>query len=64
MEYIITDRLGQEVKIGDEVVDFRGDKGTLQGVTRGPAPGKTAKVVVDGREGYATVWDLTVTPKL
>jgi GTPase involved in cell partitioning and DNA repair len=61
VKYVVTDRLGQAVNKGDEVTSFRDAKGTFEGVSRGGAPGKTAKVIVDGRENYATVWGLTVT---
>jgi hypothetical protein len=60
MKYRVTDKGGKEILPGDEVTYFRGNKGTFQGVSRGPVPGKTAKVLVDGFEYYANVFDLIV----
>jgi hypothetical protein len=59
-EYRVVDRQGSPVRKGDPVTDFRGDSGTFTGVSRGPEGGRTAKVIVDGAEYYASVWGLTV----
>lgn len=50
----------EEVKIGDKVINFRGEEGTLECLTRARIPGKSGKVVVNGRESYDRVWDLQV----
>ena len=60
---------GDEVHIGDTVVDFRGDTATLAYLSRPQIPGKSGKVVVtttepyngsNGREYYDKVFNLTV----
>lgn len=65
--YVVTDRNGRVVKPGSTIIDFRGDKATFLAVTRGPLPGKSAKVWVEAdgskRELYCTVFDLTVQPE-
>lgn len=60
--YRVTDSNGLAVHPGDTVTDFRGDTATFRMVSRGPLPGKSAKVVTDERFGeqYAGVYDLTV----
>jgi len=57
----VTNKEGAIVNPGDTVTDFRGETATYQGVARGPEPERMAKVIVDGREYYASVFDLTVT---
>ena len=59
--YRVTDKSGREVKPGDLVTDFRGDRQVFQRVSRGTEYNGTAKVVCDGTERYAQVFDLTVT---
>lgn len=58
--YKVSDKSGNEITGGDTVTDFRGNTGTFQSVSRGPEYNGTAKVIVDGREFYARVWNLTV----
>ncbi len=63
-------RIGDRVlKRGDKVKDFRGETDTFLYVSRGPEPGRSAKVVVKTpgkngweREFYAEVFDIVVTP--
>lgn len=59
--YVTRDKDGREVKVGDTVTSFRGETMVFQGVTRPPMAGKSAKVLADGREYYAEVFDLTIT---
>lgn len=61
MHSINTDT-GEVVEQGDTVTNFRGETGTYQGATRPRWPGKSGKVVVNGREYYDKVWNLTVMP--
>lgn len=60
MQYRVTDETGKEVKEGDTVTSFRGEKETFKYVTRGPLPGKSAKVLTDQGEFYANVFGLKV----
>ena len=62
IQYNVTDRDGNNVEVGDTVISFRGEPFTFQGVTRGPEYNGTAKVLANGFEYYAQVFDLTVTP--
>lgn len=64
--YNVANKHGAKVQRGDTVTDFRGETATFVGVTRGPQPGKEAKVSVFYRgmreqEFYAGVFDLTVS---
>ena len=51
---------GNVIEIGETVVSFREETGTLQSINRAPMLGKSAKVSVDGREYYAQVWGLEI----
>ena len=55
----VTTKDGTPVNAGDTVTDFRGDTGTFQCFSRFGGTG-TPKVVVDGVEYYARVWNLLV----
>jgi hypothetical protein len=61
----VKDQKGFDIGAGDYVRDFRGNLWTFEKVTRGPEPGRSAKVEVsqdgDRREFYCTVFDLEVT---
>lgn len=68
--YLVQREDGSEVKRGDVVVSFRGERYYLDAVTRGPQPGKSAKVQVRTKwpigtasEFYAGIFNLTVTEK-
>jgi hypothetical protein len=50
---------GTEVKPGDEITDFRGDKSTFVGIT-GPTKIHVKKDEMD-REFYPSVFDLIIT---
>lgn len=56
--YRVTDSSGKEIREGDTVISFRGEEGTFKYVTRGPLPGKSAKVLTDQGEFYANVFGL------
>lgn len=68
--YRVIDEHGNEIKPGDEITDFRGDKVKFDMVTRGPEYNGTAKVAYTGKEMpsgrivsgecYAQVFGLTV----
>lgn len=62
MTFKVTRLDGSEVKAGDKVTSFRGEEFTFVKVTRGPVPGKSAKVMTREScvEYYAGVFDLTV----
>lgn len=69
--YLVTGPNGSPVAVGDTVEDSRGNTALFHSVERGPAPGKSAKVIVDVNDGhhspslrtyYAGVFDLVVTP--
>lgn len=54
---------GTEVRPGDIVTDWRDNDAEFHAVTRGPSPGRSAKVQVDGQYGpeyYAQVFKLDV----
>jgi len=62
MDYLVTDREGNVVLEGDEIV-LGNSTGIFETVTRGPEDGLGALVVVSGREYYAKMaWGLTVVP--
>ena len=54
---------GKVLERGDSVVDHRGESGTFEMLTAPPVPGKSAKVMVDGREYYASVFSIEVRLK-
>lgn len=58
-------RDGREVKIGDNVTDFRGRERTFKGITRVPGDGSSTngKILLDDYEYYPSVCDLTVEPR-
>ncbi len=68
----IDTKTGKEVKAGDTVTDFRGDKATFVRCVRAPEPGKTGKVAVMRKNGtddqaweneyYMSVYGLKVLP--
>lgn len=58
----VLDKHGNVVAVGDIVTDFRGKSGTFQGVSRPPVNGKSAKIIVDGKEFYERTYDLYVEP--
>lgn len=66
MGYRVTDAFELEVKPGDHVTDHAGIAAVFHGVERGPAPGRSAKVMVEWlhshaiRVYYAEVFGLTV----
>lgn len=71
-KYTVLDRYGNELGIGDQMTDFRGDIAYFRGVSRGPEHNGTAKVLsvrdpetdrFGERENYHQVFDLTVTPR-
>jgi len=51
---------GNVIEIGETVINFREETGTLQSINRPPMLGKSAKISVDGREYYAGVWGLDI----
>jgi len=56
-----------ELVEGDEIIDFRGDPHIFLKVTRGPEPGRSAKVEVTDLErtpGYSREFYSTVFPGL
>jgi hypothetical protein len=55
---------GEIVEPGATVTNFRGETGVFTYISRGAIPGKSGKVIVDGRETYDSVWDLKVTAML
>jgi len=57
----VINKEGAIVNPGDTVTDFEGETGTYQGVARGPESERSAKVIVDGVEYYASTFNLTVT---
>ena len=65
MQYRVFDN-GRELKRGDSVKDFQGEDWIFEFVSRGPAAGKSALVVVKEsngnwlREFYAGVFSLEV----
>jgi hypothetical protein len=63
--YRVTRDDGTVVRPGDTVRSFRDEPAEFVGVTRGPEPGRSAKVTVRvggaTRERYAGAYDLTVT---
>ena len=63
--YTVTDNTGKTINRGDTITDFRGNKNTFYGVTRGIEYNGTAKVSTGsdayGREYYANVFNLTVS---
>jgi hypothetical protein len=68
--YKAVDPLGNEVKPGDVIYDFRGDKYTFDCITRPAYPGKSAKVAVftdpsliSSMEYYAGVFNLDIVPR-
>jgi hypothetical protein len=48
-EYKVVDKNGNEIKEGDEITDFRGDKATFLEITKVPGGASTGKIYV--REG-------------
>lgn len=58
--YKVTDSSGKEIREGDKVTSSRDEAHTFKYVTRGPLPGKSAKVLTDQGEFYANVFDLIV----
>lgn len=54
---------GKVLEKGDIVVDHRGEVGTFQGLSCPPMPGKSGKVIVDGREYYDKVFSIEVRLK-
>jgi hypothetical protein len=50
------------VNPGDAVTNFRGESGVFKCMSREPLPGKSGKVIVNGREYYDRVWDLEIIP--
>lgn len=60
-ELIGFDREGRILVSGDKVTDFRGKERTYEYATREARPGKSAKVLVDGRESNAEAFGITVT---
>jgi len=60
---VIDTRTGQPVSKGDEITSFRGEKSTLQSVSRGPQYNGTSKVTnAKGWEYYDSVYELLVLP--
>jgi hypothetical protein len=43
---VISEKTGKEIKPGKKVVDFRGDKAILVGVSRAPVGGSTGRIVL------------------
>lgn len=64
--YRVTDKNGNEVKRGDTIIDFRGDKAQFVEVAREKGEGREALVTVIESETtatyYASVYELTVKP--
>lgn len=61
LEYRVTDRDGNVVLPGDEII-IGNSTGIFETVTRGPESGLGALVVVSGHEYYAKmIWGLDVT---
>lgn len=61
---------GQEVKPGDVIPDFRGDKWRFVGITRLPNGASTGRVYVEDLEGskwkqefFPSVFDLIIVPR-
>lgn len=52
---LINNKTGKEVKVGDKVSDFRGDKGILTDVT--PHTGANGHIYMDGCRYYPSVID-------
>jgi hypothetical protein len=52
---LINTKTGKEVKVGDKVTDFRGDKGILTDVT--PQTGMLGHIYMDGSRCYPSVID-------
>lgn len=62
---VATDRqTGAIVEPGSQVTSFRGDTGTFTYISRGALPGKSGKIIVDGREYGDRVWGLKVSALL
>lgn len=59
-KFTVTDRDGKLIESGDIVTDFRGDSHRFECVSRFDDSGRTPKVVVDGVEYYASVFNLTI----
>ena len=59
-EFRVTDKSGKSIKSGDIVRSYRGDDMVFYHVSNGPSEGREAKVIVDGIEFYASVFDLDV----
>jgi hypothetical protein len=63
-KYKVISSDGEEIKSGDTVTNFRGEKAEFIRVSCGPLPGKSAKVIAKNahgtRELYAEVFGLTV----
>lgn len=51
---------GKLIQSGDIVTDSRGDEFTFGGISRPPMPGKSAKVLANGREYYDRVFGIEV----
>lgn len=73
MSYNVIDRDGNPVAKGTRITDFRGNPAWFVSVSRGPEYNGTAMVITvrdeddltdpfRGRESYAQVFDLTVSP--
>lgn len=55
---------GELIHPGATVTNFRGEIGTFQMITRGAIPGKSGKILVDGRESYDRAWGVKITALL
>lgn len=53
MTKLVNIKTNKEVKIGDEVTDFRGDKGILTDIA--PQSGMTGHIYMDGCRYYPSV---------
>ena len=54
-----------EIRVGDTITDFRGERTTFRGITRVPGDGTATngKILTDDGEYYPSVFDLTVKPR-
>lgn len=71
-EYKVVDESGKEIKTGDEIADFRGEKWIFDCISKAPGGGSTGKISVKhpnggrddwGREFYPSVFDFEIVKR-
>lgn len=69
-EYKVVDKTGKEIKEGDEIVDFRGDKSIFRGITKVPGGASTGKIATQNpgsdwsQEYYPQVFNLKIVKRV